>query len=131
MSRDKSEFGKGFVYCLGLFLAHADRVQDHIKSYAKMAESNPDLFTKDDAAEMWFNGAADHFFDFQPEFAPTEELKKRAEVLRDKCLEWRLSYGNHTKATIKDAIWAIQETKDLLRAIDAANNVPTEKGQWE
>jgi len=29
----KSEFGKGLCYCLGLFLAHAERYEAHKKLY--------------------------------------------------------------------------------------------------
>lgn len=128
-----SDFGKGFVYCLGLFLAHADRLPHHIETYAKMAvKSDPKLFTEGRAVEMWFYGAADHLFEFQPECAPTEELKKRAMTLKEKCLGWRLVWMPDSKAlTREDAYWAIQEAKDILFETDRAHGVPCEKGKWE
>lgn len=128
---EQSEFGKGLCYCLGLFLAHAERINKYKESYERMAIENPELFTVNDAAEMWFNGAADHLFDFQDEFAPNDELKKRCLAFKDKCLDWRLSFGDKSKATIEDVHWALQEAKDILREIDTAHKVPSEKGSWE
>lgn len=127
---EQSEFGKGLAYCLGLFLAHAERMEKQIEQYRKLKEANPVVFRDDDSAEMWFNGAADHLFELQVESAP-ENLRPRMKLFQDKCLEWRLSYNNSPKATSDDVKWAIQEAKDLLREIDNAAGILTEKGSWE
>lgn len=130
-SQTNSEFGKGLCYCLGLFLAHADRIHSQLETYSNLRKANPDLFKEDSAVEMWFNGAADHFFEFQPDSAPTSALRRRCKELGKLCLKWRLPLYGDKKPTIDDAVWAIQEAKDLLRLIDEANGIPTEKGQWE
>ena len=130
MDEDQSEFGKGLCYCLGLFLAHTASLQQGIDRYKKLRESNPDLFDENSAVEMWFNAAADHMYDIQPEAAPTEDLGKRVRLLAYKCIGWR-GIMSDVPPTLKDAEWAIQESKDLLRLIDAAHNIPTEQGKWE
>lgn len=110
-----SEFGRGYAYNLGLFLAHSDR----IKEYNNMSNG----------ASLWFNGAADHLFELEiPEiFSPSrkEEIKK----WRDICLKFRLDLSN--KCTFNEVSKAIQYAKDLLREWDQLNNIPSEKGDWE
>lgn len=132
MSEEQSEFGKGLCYPLGLFLAHAERLNKNIEMYKKMHENRPDLFDESSAVEMWFNGAADHLYDVQIDYAPTPEIKIRLKPFVHKCLGWRLIMSlDGDKPTKEDAYWAIQEAKNLLRLIDTAHNVPTEQGQWE
>jgi len=104
-----SEFGTGLTYCLGLFLAHAERSR-----------------FKDDYG-MWFNGAADHLFDLKTDGLTDNALKDRIKVFQNKCLDWRLD----RPVTNDDYHWAIQEAKDLLRLIDSHFGIETEKGEWE
>lgn len=112
---EKSEFGKGFTYCIGLFLCHAER---------KMS----DLF-KEDNSEMWFNGAADHLYQLN---VPEEfKLKKECRQWQNKCIQWRLSGFGTPKATDKDRSWAIAQAKKFLRAWDKQCGIKTQKGQWE
>lgn len=106
-----SEFGKGLTYCLGLFLAHAER-SIYLDDYG-----------------MWFNAAADHLYEIQSSGLP-KRLGNRIDKLQNRCLSWRLDLGGQ-KATKKDYDWALQEAKDLLRLIDKNNGVKTEKGSWE
>lgn len=109
------EFGKGLCYCLGLFLAHAERFQED------------DEFGK--RADMWFNGASDHLYELQVEAAP-KELQPRLQNLQDKVLEW--GHGRKMKAAKStDVYWSIGEAKELLMLIDSAHGVPTEKAQWD
>src|SRR5438552_18754349 len=65
---EESEFGKGLSYCLGLFLAHAERDQ----------RLGP---------ELWFNGASDHLYDLQVDSAP-EELRVRLTQFRARSLDF-------------------------------------------
>ena len=125
----ESEFGRGLGYCLGLFLAHAERLNKFLVDYEVMREKFPDSFDEGSAVDIWFNGAADHFGELEVDHAP-EELRERMTVLRDKCLRWRISLDGNS-ATVKDAHWALQEAKDLLRLIDEAHGVPTCQGQYE
>jgi len=114
--KEKSDFGMGLAYCLGLFLAHSERYGERE--------------IKDVDAHLWFNGASDHFYELQVEFAP-KKLQKRLKRLQDKALNWGHGYGPSVKATYKSIVWALQEAKDLLREIDKANGVNTVKGTWE
>jgi len=68
-----NEFGKGFTYCIGLFLAHAER-----KYSAVEAEVDNML---------WFNGAADHLFEL--EVPDTFPLKAECLKWKEKCLHLR------------------------------------------
>lgn len=126
----QSEFGMGLTYCLGLFLAHAERLESTVDRYRELNKKHPDLFTDNSAVEIWFNAAADHLFELQCDSAP-EHMRYRLSQFQDKCLNWRLSLGERPPAALDDAKWAIQEAKDLLRTIDESHGVPTCQGQWE
>ena len=105
MDKEQSEFGKGFTYCIGLFLAHAER-------------KDPE------DCHLWFNGAADHLFKLQiPE---NFTLKTECEEWQKKCLHWRLE-----KYTEEDKSWALEQAIKFLLEWDKQNNIPCEKGQWE
>lgn len=107
-----SKFGKGLTYCIGLFLAHADR-QIYANDYS-----------------MWFYGAADHLYDLElPNWLP-EKLEKRLKQFQGKCITWRLILGKN-EVTKKDFDWAINEAKSLLMLIDKHFNVKVKKAQWE
>jgi len=104
----RSEYGKGLSYCIGLFLAHAERAiifENHMG---------------------WFNGAADHLFDMQTKTINSDELRKRAEMFQERCLQNRL--GSPTEA---DMLWAIQEAKNLLLEIDLDAGIPAIHADWE
>lgn len=106
---DTSEFGKGFTYCLGLFLAHAERFKD-----------DPDL---------WFHAAADHLMQFDAENAPAS-LRGRCIGFRSKCCNFRFSIDGEDP-TKEDVFWAVQEAKDILREYDLLNGFDAIKGEWE
>jgi len=117
-NKTESEFGKGTVYCLGLFLAHAER---EIEFRAKMKD-DPFL------AEVWFNGASDHLYELIiPDNFP-EDLKNRMYDFKDKCL--RLGHGLRQEATNKDIDWAIKEAKEILFLIDRFYGVKSVKAVW-
>jgi len=108
----KSEFGKGTSYCLGLFLAH-DSVQVYGNDYG-----------------LWFNGAADHFYELVvPENYP-DDLKKRLNKIQSKGLGWRLPIGEKERPTKEDKYWAIQEAKNLLLDIDKYHNVEAIEAEY-
>jgi len=96
-----NDFGKGFTYCIGLFLKHAER-----------------------NGVLWFYAAADHLFDLQiPE---NFVLKEECELWRNKCLELRLK-----KCTEEDKAWAIEQAQKFLMEWDRQNSISVEKGEWE
>jgi hypothetical protein len=100
-----SGFGKGFTYCIGLFLTHAER---------KEMEGH----------YLWFNGAADHLFEL--EIPENFILRDECGDWRDKCINWRLE-----KYTEKDKTWAIKQAKRFLLEWDKQNNIPCKEGEWE
>ena len=105
--RDKtaSEFGEGFTYNIGLFLAHAERKEDS-------------------SFNLWFNGAADHLFELK--IPNNFILKKECEDWQKKCLEWRFD-----KYTEENKNWAIGQAKMFLREWDKQNNISVNKGERE
>jgi len=112
-----SEFGKGLTYCIGLFLAHAER-------------SDPPI-TLNGAASLFFNASSDHLYELESLHIKDINLRKRIEEWRDKCLRWGHGFEK-PKATKEDKEWAIQEAKDLLRLIDEKLlKIKTIKGSWE
>lgn len=116
---EESEFGQGLTYCIGLFLAHADRAEQYKKDM--------------DSAiwpEMWFNGASDHLFGL---VAPLSNNKLCKEISRwkEKVLHWGHGFPQ-PPATKKDVYWSIEKAKEFLRRIDEKLlGVKTIKGQWE
>ncbi len=102
----ESDFGKGYSYCLGLFLAHTFMFEDVIKKeYLSYG--------------IWFNGAGDHIFEFE---AKTD----REIAFKDRVLHHRLE-----TATKEDFEWAIREAKDLLMEYDRKNGFEVIKGNYE
>jgi hypothetical protein len=113
----QSEFGKGFSYCLGLFLAHAE--SDVYKIYPKLHSE----------IDLWFNAAADHLYDIE-----TDPV-----ILGDKCFASRVKFFQNfcldrkcgpTKGPI-DKSWAIDEAKSLLLEWDNLKSIPAKKGEYE
>jgi hypothetical protein len=106
-----SEFGKGFTYCIGLFLAHAER-------YGKLDDDMR-------GAELWFNGASDHLFEIEipDNFILKEECQHWAKL----CCELRLNY----EATKVDKDEAIKKAKNFLLEWDKQCGISCEKGDWE
>lgn len=116
---EESEFGKGYVYCLGLFIAHEFRLFEYEQKKATYMD-----------ASMWFSGAADHLFELQTPNILPEEKKKQIAEFQDRCLRFRLCM-NGEKCDWKDAHTAVDEAKDLLREWDEFNGIPTIKGSWQ
>ncbi len=97
-----SEFGKGFTYCIGLFLCHAEREgQDN----------------------YWFNGAADHLFELQiPEILP---FKDEVAKWQEKCLRYRCEEYKKDEIMI-----AVNEAKIFLLRYDEFMCISTMKAEW-
>jgi hypothetical protein len=128
MSRKKrtSEFGKGLTYCLGLFLAHAERDR-HLAGGKSLA----DILGDDRAVELWFNGSSDHLYDLDASGVGNAKLKKRIGSFVKKVLHFGHGFSEPTPK-MKDVFWAVQEAKDLLREIDSKElGVHAIKGDFE
>lgn len=118
---EESEFGKGYSYCLGLFLAHEWKMFDMREKAKEHTYYN---------ASNWFNGAADHLFELEVPIKLSEEKKKQIKAFRDRCLKFRLCM-NGEKCDWDEASAALDEAKDLLREWDEFQNIPTMKGSWQ
>jgi len=109
-----SKFGRGLVYNLGMFLAHAERYT-----------SQGSLF----APETWFNGASDHLYEIEWESIKNKRLQNRLVSFIDKCLGWGHGFPSK-KSTPNDREWAIAEAKTILRLIDRSNNIKSTVAEW-
>lgn len=108
-----SEFGKGLTYCIGLFLAHAERDLDF------------------SSVGRWFNGASDHLYELDTSIITDKTLRAEVENWQEKVLKWGHGFlcMNVTK---KDKEWAISEGLRLLRRIDEVMlNTEVVQGTWE
>lgn len=106
----RSEFGKGFVYCIGLFLMHAERKQ----------------FNFEDNYSMWFNAAADHLFELQIPKNLSNEFRTKIEIWQNNAIRLRLD-----PATKKDFEKSLETAKEILREYDSINLIEVEKGEFE
>ena len=127
MVKEKSEFGKGCAYCLGLFLAHSER--DFLaRDFAKTEDEKKAIRIVN---SMWFNGAGDHLFELEiPEKFPMK-LQKRLRKFREFVLKRRLVLEEKEKVTEKDKQWAIKEAKLLLLEIDKYLEIDCEEAEWD
>lgn len=108
-----SEFGKGLIYCLGLFLCHTDQNKNY---YESSLEGNYSL---------WFNGAVDHLLEMIiPESLPIE-LKISLKDFQDKCLRWRF-----VNATGKDFEWSVETAKSFLLRLDKHFGIESCEATW-
>lgn len=121
MNENESEFGRGLTYCLGLFLAHAER-EVNVEVYKKIFKEE----AENEAAMIWFSGASDHLYDLQIPKTLPEELQKRLNELQEKAIEW--GHGYKSKCALSDVKWAIQEAKSLLFEIDKSHGIDVAKG---
>jgi hypothetical protein len=107
-----SEFGKGFTYCIGLFLMHAERdfyKVNGIEDYSS-----------------WFNGAGDHLFELQiPKNIP--------EIFKEKIQEWRKEVLKFrcNPASKLDFEKSINTAKEILIEYDKFCDIDVCKGTWE
>ncbi|MCK9326396.1 MAG: hypothetical protein M0P69_12965 [Bacteroidales bacterium] len=100
-----TEFGKGFTYCIGLFLAHAEREDTG-------------------SCGLWFNAAADHLYEL--EIPKKFKFKKECEEWQNKCLDLRLN-----KANKKQKTWAIDMAKTFLLAWDRQCGIDCCEAEWK
>jgi hypothetical protein len=106
-----SEFGKGYAYCLGLFLAHAER----------------DIGPEETRAGLALYGAADHIFELEIPDALSADQKQRAEAFRELVLLQRMDMD----VPAREWRALLQTAKDLLLEWDIVCGVKAEKGEWE
>lgn len=127
MTEHESDFGQGCCYNLGLFIAHQYNAVMMEQQYAAI---NKQAGLDMNWCEMWFNGAADHFYDLVIPNEYPEELKDRLRILQSMSIHWRMPLDGD-KPTKDNVWWALGEAKELLRLIDEFHGIKTVKGQWE
>ena len=116
-----SGFGRGYAYCLGLFLAHEWKLF-HDK---KIHEDSPVIGYS--RAMMWFNGAADHLAELiAPDKLPKAKIKE-IEKFKSRCMNLR----NDDYATFEDCDEALKDAKRLLLEWDLFNGIEAIKGKWQ
>ena len=107
-----SEFGKGFTYCIGLFLMHTER----------------DLTFYEDTKDfsIWFNGAADHLYELEIPQNISNEFKDKINNFISSSVYFRTN-----NATKQDFENAIKIAKEILREWDIFNSISVIKAEWE
>ncbi len=118
----KSEFGAGFCYCLGLFLAHTEKIGEYQKAEKKQVIPNGSLYPS-----LWMNGAADHIKEFHAESSPID-FRKRAIAFKSKVLAHRLLFD---EITWEEVQWSLSEAKQLLLLVDEFLGIKTVVGNYE
>lgn len=110
---NKSDFGKGFTYCIGLFLCHSER--DHYTEWGAVRDYISTL--------TFFYGAADHLLELE---IPDLPFKGEVEEWKDKCITWKV-----TPSTKEDRIWATNKAKEFLLKYDQHCGISAVKGDYE
>lgn len=118
-----SEYGTGYAYCLGLFIAHEKGVDEWIAAKAKTGDEN-NLYPG-----MWFNGAADHLYELRIPTILPDDRRAEIESWRDQMIANRMDFGN--KVSFGDVFKAIEYAKALLLEWDKVCGVECEKGEYE
>lgn len=108
-----SEFGKGVVYPLGLFLAHAER---HLEVFRDVLHDYG----------CWFNASADHLYEMEEIGVP--KIDKKIRKLRDYVFKRRLLIGD--KVTQEEMFKAINMAKDLMFSLDKYYGNKPIKATW-
>lgn len=115
--KETSEFGKGFIYNLVLFAKHWGNLKEY-----RFSGNEPDY-------GLWFNGAGDHFFDFEvPAKWKETELGGRFEALRSLILDFRLKYSD--SVTKADFEGVFKDLEELCILIDKELGVEDIKATW-
>lgn len=125
-TKPESVFGKGYAYCLGLFIAHEWKMLDD----AQRSKRYEELPLNPYRASSWFNAAADHLFELQVPTQLPEEKQKQIDTFKKRCLSFRLCMDGQ-ECKWEDAAAALNEAKDLLREWDEFNGIPSIKGSWQ
>lgn len=108
MEDDSSEFGSGFLYCIGLFLMHAT------------------LHMGPRQAETWFSGATDHLLDMQIPENLSPDIKARIELWRDDCLSKRLKCDN----TLRDVNNALNKALEFIMMFDKMQGIEVKEAEY-
>lgn len=124
-----SEFGKGFIYNLILFAKHCEGIRERTQLYEGMRKKYPKLFSEDEAYQIWFNGASDHFYELEiPERFINTEIGNIAQDLKERTLY--LGHGFMRKATKKDFDEVFKKLERLGMLIDKELGLEPIEAEW-
>ena len=113
--QEKSEFGKGFVYCLGLFLKH-----DKLRTDAEL--------------RYWFDGAKDHIVECEVPQNTPQKIKDLFNLLGETIQEYNMFYA-YTPDTLEldyksGKAKCIELAEEILFEYDEfLGNLP-QKAEW-
>jgi len=128
-----SDFGKGFIYNLILFTKHYAEMQTKRELYKEMSERYPALFDENEAVQLWFNGASDHFYEFEiPEKYKDTEISKIACYIRDKSLDAGHGSGLMARRVeLKEYTEIFDKLEELSMLIDKELGVEDIEARWK
>jgi len=129
--KQKSEFGRGFVYNLILFAKHWYQAKEYMEQYEDLYKGRKSRQeARNRGIQLFFNGASDHFFEFEiPKQFRRKKIGKLAKELQDFCLE----FGHGSKmleATERDFEKAFEMLEELARLIDKELGVKDIEAEW-
>lgn len=112
IAEQKSVFGKGFVYCLGLFLKH-----DNLK--------------KENELRYWFDGAKDHILECEvPQNAP-QKIKDLFYLLGETIREYNFFYAYTLELDYKTGKnKCIELVEEILFEYDKFLGNNPQKAEW-
>ena len=126
-AESESEFGKGCVYCIGLFLSHAERCA--VMNMESRAASS--AFMKEETPLLFFNGASDHLYDLDVSTLKDTQLADEIQEWKTKCIGWGHGFGK-PKPTNEDVVWSISKAKEFLFRIDKTElGIVPVKARWD
>jgi len=117
--KEKSKYGKGFIYNLILFAKHWYQGISFMKRFGKeMGSLN------------FFNVASDHLFEFKiPEQFRGREIDKLTKQFQDFCLE--LGHGSKMwETTERDFEKAFEMLEELAQLIDKELGINDIEAEW-
>jgi len=95
---ESSEFGRGLVYCLGLFIAH----QGMFKDDSQFKEA------------YWYNAATDHLAEIETSPIKDDSLRTEIDVWVGEMFKKRYKYNHNTAEIAED----VTKAKEFLCRID-------------
>jgi hypothetical protein len=114
-----SEYGKGFIYNLILFSKHFFQWHETFQKEGGQFEN----------FSLWFNGASDHFYEFEiPEKFRGTEIGELAEWLQKWSLYW--GHGFQEKATEEDFLLTFEKLERLAILLDKALGIDDIKADY-
>ena len=115
MSKELSEFGKGFISCLVNFAAHFERDYKMFEEFG---------------GEMWFNGASDHLYEITtPSGEQWNEVREKVKQLKEHGLHIGHGFSGE-QFSKEDILTAFKLTREIAVLTDKVLGLESDSGQW-